>query len=172
MYSPKFSSGKFRMLMLHVADRSRDDRWFCDDKLSIILYYCDFRAFAKSQRSMTGASYAKSPQGPAPTEMLGERQALIDDGTIEVVIERDSDGGTWHRLLPVSTSCELGEEFNDSEIEIVDDVMQTIGPLPTKEAVDLACDEYGWIMAREQERIPYESVWLVSKRSTGIWTRN
>lgn len=168
MYSPNFNSDKFRKLMLNIADRSRDDPCFGDDKLSVTLYYCDFRAFAKLQRSITGASYTKSPQCPVPTEMMAERQALINEGIAKVEVERSSNNA-WHRLIPVPTACELGNEFDGREIEIIDEVMQTIAPLSNTEAADLARDEFGWIMANEQERIPYESVWLVSKRDTDTW---
>ena len=41
----KFNEGKFRELILYVARRSEDDKYFGAVKLNKILYFSDFNAY-------------------------------------------------------------------------------------------------------------------------------
>ena len=159
MYQPQFDSEKFRELMLYVADQSRDDPWFGAVKLNKILYYCDFQAFAWLQKPITGATYTRLREGPAPRQLMRERQALLDEGlaTIETQMVFRY---TQQRLVPTRRGCELGNHFLDIEREVIDEVLEFLKPLTAKEVSDLSHDEVGWILAQDRERIPYETAWL------------
>ena len=72
MYKPEFDSRKFRDLALYLAHRSKDDPNFGMVKLQLMMYYCDFIAYHRTGKSITGATYVKRPFGPAPKEFADE----------------------------------------------------------------------------------------------------
>ena len=159
MYQPQFNREKFRELMLYIADQSRDDPWFGAVKLNKILFYCDFQAFAWLHESITGATYVKLTEGPAPRQLMRERRTIVDEGFATIETKRVFRF-TQQRLTPTKLGIMLGENFTDTEKEVVDDVLGFLEPLTAKEVSDLSHDEPGWILAREREVIPYETVWL------------
>ena len=168
MYTPEFNSEKFRDLMLYISDQSRDDPWFGAVKLNKILYYCDFQAFARFQRPITGASYVKMRAGPVPRELLKERRVLVDAGqaTIET---RSVFRYTQQRLVPLGNNIQLGTQFSQGECSIIDEVLEFLKPLSAKQASDVAHDEAGWILARDREIIPYETAWLAPVSDVEAW---
>ena len=159
MYQPDFDSEKFRDLMLYVADQSRDDRWFGAVKLNKILYYCDFQAFAWFHESITGATYARLREGPAPRQLMRERQALLDEGLAEIETQQVFRY-TQQRLVPTRRGCYLGESFSESEKELIDEVLEHLKPMTAKEVSDFSHEEVGWILAQDGETIPYETAWI------------
>ena len=168
MYEPTFNSEKFRELVLYVADRSTDDPWFGAVKLNKILYYCDFLAYARFLRSMTGATYMKLSEGPVPSELLRERRALLDEGLAEMRYQRVFRY-MQQRLVPVREGHELGHRFDDAERSIVAAVLDFFGPLSGREASDISHREMGWILAEDKEVIPYESALLINPDDYDFW---
>ncbi len=168
MYEPTFDSEKFRELVLHVADQSRNDPWFGAVKLNKILYYCDFLAYARFLRPMTGATYVKLQEGPVPREFLNERRALLDEGLAEMTYQRVFKY-MQQRLVPVRKGHELGRGFDDGERSIVAGVLDFFGPLSGKDASDVSHREMGWILADDKEVIPYESALLVNPDDYDFW---
>ena len=169
MFTPRFDAEKFRQLMLYVADRSREDKWFGATKLNKILYFCDFRAYAELGEPITGASYMRLTEGPVPRELLSERRTLIanEDANIE---RRRVFKFTQHRLVPTGTVSLSSELFSAEEREIIEDTIGFLCPMTAKEASDLSHDEPGWIMADHKESIPYETAKIVSSADIDIWS--
>ncbi len=160
MYQPEFNSEKFRELMLYIADRSRDDPWFGAVKLNKLLYFCDFEAFVWFHESITGATYARLSEGPAPRELMRERKAIIDEG-LATIETRRVFRYTQQRLEPTRAGHQLGNQFTNGERDLIDDVLEFLKPLTAKEVSELSHEEPGWILAKDRESIPYETAWLV-----------
>ena len=159
MYQPQFNSEKFRELILYIADQSRDDRWFGAVKLNKILYFCDFQAFAWLHEPITGATYARLREGPAPRQLMRERRALLDEGLASIETQQVFRY-TQQRLVPTRRGCELGNGFTESEKEVIIEVLGFLKPMTAKEVSDLSHEEVGWILAQDGETIPYETAWI------------
>ena len=168
MYQPKFNSEKFRELMLYIADQSRDDPWFGAVKLNKILYYCDFQAFAWFHESITGATYAKLREGPAPRQLMGERKTLLDEG-LATIETKQVFRYTQQRLEPTQHGHELGKRFTEGEKEVITEILGFLKPMTAKEASDTSHEEVGWILARDGETIPYETAWLAPTSDVDAW---
>ena len=119
-YQPTFSAEKFRELLLYIASESTDDPPFGAVKMNKILYYADFAAFRQFGKPITGATYRKLMEGPAPLEMLKERHALIESGDAELC-EVAYFTGVEHRLVAKRDSDRGVSE--PGELDIVDQVM-------------------------------------------------
>ncbi len=168
MSQPSFDSEKFRELVLYVTDKSRDDRWFGAVKLNKILYYCDFLAYARFLKPMTGANNVKLSEGPAPRELLRERDVLLDEELAEMRYQRVFRY-MQQRLVPIKPGHVLGPRFDDRERVIVEMVLEFLGPLSGKGASDVSHREMGWILSKDKEVIPYESALLINPDDYDFW---
>ena len=158
-YQPTFDPEKFQELLIYIARNSEDDLTFGAVKLNKILYYADFAAFRQLDKPITGATYRKLNEGPAPLEMLPQRRALIEAGEAEVQ-KSVYFTGIQHRL--VAKRDPDREIFEPGELEIVDQVMAFFQGKTAREVSDFSHREPGWAVARDREVIPYDTVWLSS----------
>ena len=163
-YQPKsfkFRPDKFRELVVYVAKGSAADPTFGAIKLNKILYYSDFASYRQLGQPITGATYRKFFEGPAPVELPDVRRELIDSGgaTSE---ERPYFAGSLVRLV-IRVGREPNRElFKPGELEIVDQVVDFFEGKTEREVADFSHKEPGWVAARDREDIPYETAWMTS----------
>lgn len=155
----EFDEAKFRELVLYIADKSAGDPRFGAVKLNKILYYSDFEAFRQLGDSITGATYRKFSEGPAPLQMLQQRRVLLDSGAATLE-HRPYFTGTQHRI--VAERKYRDELFVPTELKIVDQVIQGMWHLTARDASEFSHKELGWQAAQMGEEIPYPTVWLNS----------
>lgn len=159
MYKPEYVAQKFRNLMLYLAHLSREDPHFGAVKLNKLLYYCDFIAFSRLGKPITGADYQKLTEGPAPVPMVLERKHLIDQGLAKLE-HRRYFRYVQQRLVPDGDQSALAEEFTREEIGIISEVHEAMLPMTAREASETSHRELGWILAELHANIPYETAVL------------
>ena len=169
MYKPQFDSHKFGSLMLYLAHLSKDDPYFGAVKLNKLLYYIDFQAFARLGRPVTGASYQKLPEGPAPRELVEIRDALVNEGAAELTAT-PFFSFTQFRLIPKIDRESLVKVFESDEgvLDIIHEVHRAMLPMSAREASEVSHGEVGWKRARPGEFIPYETAYLVSDHDVEV----
>ncbi len=161
-YQPIFNPEKFRELLLYIARNSEDDPTFGAVKLNKVLYYADFAAFRQLGKPITGATYRKLMEGPAPLEMLTERGALIKSGDAELR-EAAYFTGMQQRLTVRDGREPDREMFEPGELKLVDEVISFFRGKTAREVSDYSHREPGWAVARDREVIPYETAFLSSQ---------
>ena len=157
MISYDFDETKFRELVLYIAAASADDPRFESVKLNKILFYADFGAYLELGQPITGATYRKMSEGPAPAEMLPQRRILLDSGAAKVKFRRYF-GWPLQSIVPLRPACR--EVFAPGELEIVDQVVSGLWPMTAREAADFSHRELGWQAADPGAEIPYPTAWL------------
>ena len=160
MYKPKIDRPKFRDLMLYLAHLSRKDPHFGAVKLNKLLYYCDFIAFFRLGKPITGAEYRRLPEGPAPLQLLSERDYLIEHE--EARLERQPYFRyVQQRLVPTSDDASRWtNSFSTAEIAVISEVLEAMWNMTAREVSELSHRELGWILAEPKEVIPYETAAL------------
>jgi len=153
----EFNDSKFSELVLYVAKRSEDDPRFGAIKLNKILYYADFNAYRILGQPITGATYQKLSEGPAPRQMLGVRSRMLDAGAISIE-HRPCFSGVQQRIVPRREPDKT--LFTREELAIVDEAISALWHMTEREASDFSRRETGWRLARQGEDIPYETAWL------------
>lgn len=153
----EFRDDKLRELIVYVANRSAEDRWFGATKLNKLLYYSDFAAFRQLGAPITGADYMKLPEGPAPREFLRARQSLLADGSIGIE-SRPLMGYIQQRVVAHRPADQT--LFSPDELAVVDEVIDSLGGLTSRQVSDMSHEEPGWKMAADYETIPYATAWL------------
>ena len=164
-YQPKsfkFQIDKFRELIVYIAKQSADDPRFGAVKLNKILYYADFAAYRQLGQPITGATYRKLSEGPAPVQLVGARRELIDSGDAALE-ERPYFTGMQQRLVIADRHNPDLELFGPGELEIVDSVIDFFEGKTAREVSDFSHREPGWVIASGREVIPYETAWLSSE---------
>lgn len=148
-----YDERKFTEMVLYIAGKLRDDRAGGATKLNKVLYFADFAHTRRHGRPISGATYQKLPQGPAPRRLKPVRQQLVAAGEAEVV-EEDFLGYRLHWLMP-RREAKLSV-FDADELATIDHVLADLADLTAIQVSELSHDEPGWIHAAEGDDIPYE----------------
>lgn len=154
---PDFDEKKFRELVLHVASRLEGDPTYGATKLNKVLFYADFFYYGEHGTPITGATYQKLRFGPAPRELLRIRDELIKSGDAALKVSRYL-GSTQKRLVALRDPYLV--VFSSDEIELVDEVIETLRSVPAGEVSRISHYHLGWQLAEEGEDIPYFTVFL------------
>lgn len=155
---PEYNDTKFKELVLYVSEKLFDDPKFGAVKLNKVLYFSDFLAFAKLGKPITGATYQKLKQGPAPKQLLPARHQLEANDDAEWVDRAYFGGYTQKRVIP-KRKADLSA-FNADEIAIVDRVIDDLRDRSAAEVSALSHEAVGWRIAQLGQEIPYESALL------------
>jgi hypothetical protein len=157
----QFDKDKFKELVLYISERSEDDPWFGATKLNKILFYSDFLHYAYYGEPITGAEYQKLPQGPAPRKLLPVRDEMIKDHELAIRYERALK---FTQKRPQALREADVSHFNGEELKLVDDIMRYLGDRTAGEVSELSHLEMCWQLAQDKETIPYEAIFLSSRK--------
>lgn len=152
----KESRERLRELMLFVAERCQDDPNFGVTKLNKILFYCDFMAFAKFGKPITGISYNKLPFGPVPTGAESTRWQMEKDEDMFVTSEGYTPGRTKRIVARRDANLNL---FSGPEIALVDGIIEALSGATGSELRDLS-HGMAWQSVELHQAIPYEAVFV------------
>jgi hypothetical protein len=154
---PEFDKRKLAELMLYVAEKSAYDPKFGATKLNKILFYSDFLAYGLFRNPITGATYQRLDQGPAPRQLMPALGELADRGDA-VIAPSTYYGHEKKRLVPLR-EADLSR-FSADEIALVDHVIQMLRDHNASEVSALSHAEAAWKIALDRQDIPYEAVFL------------
>ena len=154
-----FNMEKLQAAILYACHQSTEDPWFGAVKLNKVLYYSDFIAYRQLGVPITGARYRKLREGPAPTELLQARQELVQRGKIKLS-QREVFNWTQHRIIPLADL--EPETLSPREIDIINEVLAFFRGKTASEVSEISHKEPGWILAKLDETIPYETAWLAA----------
>jgi uncharacterized phage-associated protein len=155
-----FKRDKFIELILYFSRRGLEEGLVIGStKLNKLLFFSDFRAYAKLGRPLTGARYQKLEWGPAPRALLPVRKELIEQGDVRV---RDSED--WNQVLEPRRDPDMSL-FSEDERFIIDEVFEELRPLNAVATSDYShLNSPGWNAAEELEDIPYETARISTER--------
>ena len=154
----KQNTKKFQELILYISEKCSTDPTFGATKLNKILFLADFWFYAQSGNSITGVEYMKLPKGPAPRPLVPIRDKMIEDG--DLAIQETTLSPKMSRKRPVNLLSAHLSIFSAAEIAMVDQVITVCDRATATRVSDYTHKWHGWIAARDQETIPYETVFL------------
>jgi uncharacterized phage-associated protein len=157
----KVKYSKFRELVLYLARETESDPKCGKTKLYKILFYSDFWAFQKLGQSISGQTYQKLKNGPAPKQAYPLIKAMIAAHLCAWAV-RDYFGRIQQKLVALQEP-KLAE-FSGEEIAIVQDVIRMLRNYDASGVSELSHRFMGWQLAEEGEVIPYSTVSLGAPR--------
>lgn len=149
--------GRLGELMLYVASKCHDDRAFGATKLNKILWMADFRAFEELGEPLTGVRYRKRQHGPVAAAAEAVKQRLSADNAAQVLVS-EYYGREQHRLVPLREH--QGGVFSQEQLEVVDDVIESLKDFTGTEASNVSHESIAWRVPPMRAPIPYEAVFL------------
>lgn len=158
------SERKLKNLVLYIAAKCADDKYFGTVKLNKILYFSDFLAYASLRAPITGVEYLALDAGPAPRPMPNIREEMLTDRQIAEEV-RIVGGGYTERRIVATAKPDL-DLFTASEIALVDGIIET---LRRKTASDVSWMSHNraWKIARKGTgSIPYETIFVSNRTPT------
>ncbi len=158
---------KLKELILYVADKCQYQPAFGATKLNKILFFADFLAYGQFEESITGEEYFKLPYGPAPKYLKTAREELLAADDI-VIIEKPQKAGVQIRIIPKREANM--EKFDAKQVALVDSVIEQLEHYNAEEISGLSHKFYGWQITKDQEVIPYETIFLSGKDDRPITT--
>ena len=162
MAEPKYERGKFKELLVYVAQRTQGDLKCGDMKLNKLLYFADVTAYRRRGRPITGARYQHQPHGPTAKPLVPARRELVRSGRLDTK-KRD-----YHGREQLSTEALDDPDtslFEKDELAIIDEVLDKFKDLDGTELEQVAHQEPGWQMTSDGEVIPYRSTLLARTAS-------
>ena len=153
-----FDKERFKDLILLISELCASDPTYGTVKLNKILYFADFMAYRELGQPITGATYFKLQEGPAPREFLLARRELVDEGRL-VIEHRPYLNGVQKRPV-VAGPGPPHNQFRDDELQIVSSIVDYFRGMSARDVSDISHREPGWMLAEDREDIPYESAWL------------
>jgi len=145
-------------LILYVAEKCKDDSSFGATKLNKLLFMIDFIAYGAWGKSISGSTYIRLPNGPAPRELLSVQGELIGRAKARLE-ERPYFGYVQKRIVPIESYTE--GSFSSEELELINQVIETCEPMNATQLSDWSHTLTPWLLARDREEIPYYTVFTL-----------
>jgi hypothetical protein len=158
---PNNGNQKMKELILYISKHSMQDEKFGTTKLNKLLFYCDFEAFRKFGKAITGKEYQKLDEGPAPRCMLPIMEEMINIDKSMVISKATYFDKSQNRPIPLLDP--KTDIFTPGEIELVDEIIERYRPL---NAVEISRESHKFVGQRImefKETIPY-SLALIGNR--------
>ncbi len=119
-----------------------------------ILFYIDFTAFKRMTLSITGWPYARLPLGPVPNEYK-DLLCVGEDNSYLVSRPDDNDVGELYGVPDSVEAEKVIKIFDDSQIEIIQMVVDALKDKTPTELKDLTHKEKAWIETSHAAFIDY-----------------
>jgi len=157
---------KLAELILYISERCANDPTFGSVKLNKILYFSDFIFYAYHDKGITGVEYQKLPAGPAPRRLVPVREEMVKENALAIQDVPLKSGRTQKRTVNLrKPKLTL---FSGEEIAMVDSVIESLRDVDAESASAMSHEMVGWLVARDGETIPYNTVYFANPPLTVI----
>ena len=156
----EFDETRFKELIMLISEMCADDPTYGSIKLNKILYFADFMAYRELGKPITGATYLKLQEGPAPRQFPSARHRLAQEGRLNLEL-RPYFNGVLKRPVIVGEGPRAAT-FDEQEIVIVRSIVEYFWGKSERDVSDFSHQQPGWILAEDRADIPYETAWLSS----------
>lgn len=148
--STTMNQRKFENVVLFICERARGE--MTSVRLNKLLWLIDKTAFLKLAHTITDWVYIRKRFGPVPVDNYEALGLMGDNGDLEIIHSRDDDREKT-QFIPHKTP-DLSF-FDERELEVMDEVLNTYGATHWRKLVDLSHD-LAWATHDDGERIPFE----------------
>lgn len=124
-------------------------------RLNKLLFYADFLHFKRNGYSISGCNYRAIPYGPVPSHFRELYGILEAEKYIQIEEELSDSGHMGERFLALQSFDE--SLFSEEELTDMNQVVQDLGEMKTKELIELSHEEDAWQEnEKDRELINYQ----------------
>ena len=153
---------QFQELVLYISQKCANDQKFDTLKLSKLLFFSDFLAYAHFGKPITGFEYIKMEKGPAPRRIREIKLQMETERSLglQKLPLRD-----WKR--PVNLRDPDLSQFSAPQISLVDNLIEALKEAESEDVSTFTHDWLCWKMTPSLgQTIPYEMVFLSHEEPT------
>lgn len=155
----QLDKNKFHELVIHTANLMKNDPTASIIRINKVLYYSDFAAYREFEKPITGASYRKYHEGPAPDYMERCLTNLAETNRALVAVRHHVLGYfKYLRTIPGAPPADLSLFTKDELAMVLQATNYFQGKTPT-EIIAMATTDPAWVDSHFYDHIPYEAVW-------------
>lgn len=114
-------------------------------KLNKLLFYADFIMHKQTGFSMSGVQYRAIPMGPVPNNFNSIFEYLANKDELDIYYTSFAGGGTGEQFKPNANKVFNSSLFNDTELEILNSVVERFKNTSTSEIIEISHKEKAWI---------------------------
>lgn len=144
-------------MMLLIAQSHQDDRAFGKTRLCKELFWADALHYAMTGSSISGVTYTKMPNGPAPKDALRAYDDLVNQGEAEERVVGTPKGS---RKQLVALREPRREIFSESEIAQIEWVTQWLRDATAADVSQHSHEVGPWKYAVDDQPIDLRMVFL------------
>jgi hypothetical protein len=146
---------KFRVVLLYLLDKLKDEPHVAETVIYKHLYFIDFDYYEKYEKQLIGATYIKNKYGPTPNEFYDWANIMIMKGEIK----RESKIYYGHRQIKYFPLKKPNlRDLESKEIEIIDNVIKKLSNKNGKQISKYSHKDIPYLAAEDNRIIEYESV--------------
>ena len=151
------SQSRARQLILYIARRCENAKFFGAIKLNKIMWKADFDSFAERGVPVTGREYRRQKLGPTLREMVPIQTDMLKDGAIRFEQRDFGDDMVEQRTIAIDDP-DLSL-FNDTDMSYVDRAIRHYWDMTGTEASDQS-HGVAWRTRANGDPMPYEAAIL------------
>lgn len=157
----EFDETKFKELIVYIARKLEPEAALGHVKLMKLLMLCDFTAFARLGKPMTGATYEKWEYGHFPREWIIAEKDLDATGAIE----QETVDYYGKRLNHIAAERDPDlSRFSEDELAIIETTLRRFGYETASYLSQMSHREAGWQLSDYREAIPYQTALIGMER--------
>ena len=122
-------------------------------KLNKLLFYADFIMYKQTGFSMSGVQYRAIPMGPVPNNFSSIFEYLANKDELDIISTNFENGGIGEQFKPNPNRTFNKELFTETELQILDSVMERFKNTSTKEIVEISHKEKAWIENNAEKKL-------------------
>lgn len=152
---PQSNINKFKQVMLYILSKVGAKPNVGQVVLYKLLYFIDFDFYEKYEEQLMGITYLKNHYGPTPAEFSKVIEDMKKHKEIEEVKSKyfSYDQTKYLPLKEYNLKC-----LSAIEIQHIDEELNRLSDKNAGELTELSHRDVPWIIAKERNKIDYESV--------------
>lgn len=154
-FQDRDSKALLRELIVYISQKCAEDPTFCATKLNKILFYSDFFSFFRFGEPISGVEYQRIQYGPAPKHLVPVRDEMLGR---DIAVQKTTFFSKQQHRCVALRDPDL-DKFKGRDIALLDEVIEKLRGKTAKEVSEMS-HQRAWRIARDQESIPYEAVFL------------
>jgi len=154
----KFKKDKMKELIHYIINK-------CDCKNNVgktvlykLMYFSDFDFFELNEKSITGETYIRYPNGPVPEHFEQIKNQLILEKKIAEEETPMFTGAKYNRYKYSSLSSPTINSLDKSEVKIIDSVIKKLSHMTGSQISEYSHFDMPWRAAKDYEPLIYEFV--------------
>lgn len=160
---PQNNISKFKQVLLYILNKAGAKPNVGQTVIYKLLYFIDFDYYELYEEQLMGLEYIKNTYGPTPVGFSDLIKEMEQDGLLEEIKTKYFSREQTKYLPRVKPDLSL---LSAQEIKHIDYELERLSDKCAKDLFDFSHKDLPWIIAKDKERLQYESVFYRTEETS------